>query len=560
MKRAAIYARYSSDLQNDRSIEDQIVLCRAVAIRGSLNVIGAYEDRAASGASVHGRNGLHQMMADARAKKIDVVLVESLDRLSRDQEDLPAIYKRLTFLGIDIVAAHDGKADQMQVGIRSIVGAMYLTDLAHKTRRGLSAVIRDGRHAGGRAYGYVPVLGKPGELEIVPEEAAIITRIFEEYASGERPRTICRRLNRDGIKPPRGRAWIQSVLNGNAKRGYGILLNEIYVGRIVWNRVRMIKDPDTGRRVSRVNPVDEWVRADAPQLRIITQELWDRAHAVKTHRSHEPFHLAREPRELLSGLLRCPACGGGMSIIDRKRRVRVMCTRHREAHSCANVTGYYLDVIEAAVLSTLQTHLRDRKAVRYYVDVYNAERRDIVTRLKAERARIEMRLGAIEREYTRTRDGFIKGFLTEEEAGEVLPSLRVERARLQAELAAADEPPKVVALHAGVIDSYLAAIDHLQDAIRAGAKEGSGASRDTLRGLLHSVVVHKASHDGKVDVEVIGRLANLIGNNVIAGRLERLSGAPLHNAAPGVPPAWGTLVAGAQHSGTSLPMFRLRSA
>lgn len=184
MPAAAIYARFSSDLQRDRSIEDQVELCRAYAARNGYTIAAAYEDRARTGASVLGRDGLMRLLDAARDGAFTAVIVEALDRLSRDQEDLAGLYKRLSFLGVEIIAVHDGKADQVQVGIRGLVGALYLQDLAHKVRRGMAGVIRDGRHAGGRAYGYRPVAGKPGQIEIVGDEAEVIKRIFTQYAAG----------------------------------------------------------------------------------------------------------------------------------------------------------------------------------------------------------------------------------------------------------------------------------------------------------------------------------------------------------------------------------------
>ena len=167
MTRAVIYARFSTELQNEKSTEDQIALCRAHAARQNLNVVGIYEDKARSGASILGREGLMRLMDAARERVFDVVLVEALDRLSRDMEDLAGIHKRLSFLGIEIQAVHDGTADAILVGIRGLVGQMQREDGAKKVRRGMAGVIRDGRHAGGRAYGYRPVSGRPGELEII---------------------------------------------------------------------------------------------------------------------------------------------------------------------------------------------------------------------------------------------------------------------------------------------------------------------------------------------------------------------------------------------------------
>ena len=132
MMRAAIYARFSTELQRDRSINDQMALCRAHAERAGLCTVATYHDSARSGASVFGRDGLEQMMEHAREKRFDVLIVEALDRLSRDMEDLAGIHKRLTFLGIEIRAVHDGTADTVLVGIRGLVGQMQREDGAKR--------------------------------------------------------------------------------------------------------------------------------------------------------------------------------------------------------------------------------------------------------------------------------------------------------------------------------------------------------------------------------------------------------------------------------------------
>lgn len=92
MTSAAIYARYSTELQSDRSIEDQVDLCaRFIQQRGWTRAV-VFSDRAKSGASTVGRDGLTSMMSAARAGEFDVVVVEALDRISRDQEDLAGFF------------------------------------------------------------------------------------------------------------------------------------------------------------------------------------------------------------------------------------------------------------------------------------------------------------------------------------------------------------------------------------------------------------------------------------------------------------------------------------
>ena len=312
MKRTALYARFSSELQQERSIDDQFEVCRHYAAKNDLEVVATYADRARSGSSVYGRDGLIDLLAAARENKFQVVVTEALDRLSRDQEDLAGIWKRLNFLGIELRAVHEGTADSIQIGLRGLMGSMFLTDLAHKVRRGLQGVIRDGRSAGGYAFGYRPILGCPGELEIVEGEAVVVRRIFRDYVSGKSPRQIAHTLNKEGIRPPKGKHWIASTINGNKKRHYGLILNELYVGRLVWNRVKMVKDPDTGKRIPRPNPPEDWHRADALHLAIVEKELFDAAQERKSSRSFEAPERQRKAKFLLSGLLKCGCCGGGL--------------------------------------------------------------------------------------------------------------------------------------------------------------------------------------------------------------------------------------------------------
>ena len=194
-----------------------------------------------------GREGLLQMLDQAREKSFDVVIVEALDRLSRDMEDLAGIHKRLSFLGIEIRAVHEGVVNTVLVGLRGLVGQLYREDNAHKVRRGQAGRVKQGLAGGGLTYGYAPVTGRSGERVVIEAEAQVIRRIFQEYVDGRTPREIAHDLNKERISPPRGQAWNASTINGNLERGAGILQNELYVGRLVWNKVRMVKDPELGK-------------------------------------------------------------------------------------------------------------------------------------------------------------------------------------------------------------------------------------------------------------------------------------------------------------------------
>lgn len=535
-RRAAIYARFSSDLQRDRSIEDQIEVCRGYADRQGMEVVEVYVDRAKSGASMHGRDGIQRLVADGRQRVFDVLLTETLSRLGRDEGDRAEIRKHMTFAGVKIMTPGDGEVNRLTDGIKALVDAQYLEDLKVMIRRGMAGVTRDGRHAGGRAYGYRPVLGKPGELDIVEEEAAIVRRIFAEYAAGVRSRDIVQRLNAERIPAPRGAYWSESALQGNKARGHGILVNPLYGGQIIWNRTRFLKDPDTGKRVSRVNPVTEWQSADAPHLAIVDA---DTVAAVK-HRNGEignaPTWKARAPKRVLSGLLKCSCCGAGMSLKDRRNgRIRIHCTASKQG-ACTNSTPVYLDLIEDMVLSGLKAKLRDKQAIGLYLRTYNDERRRLAADSTNQRAKLDQRLAAVQRELDRVVGALVKGILSEDEAATQLPALRSQKAQIESDIAAAGEQPKVAALHPTADRAYLEAIDQLEATLAKPNDDGrEHPAIAPIRQLIDRVVVSTA--DQALSITVEGKLDALIGGNqypamVLLGGINGSGG-----AIPAIPPS-----------------------
>ena len=240
-----------------------------------------YSDMAISGTTQH-RSGYQQMVDDAAAGKFQVLVAESLDRLSRDQEHIAALFKRMAYRGIPIVTLAEGEISEMHIGLNGTMSALYVKNLAQKTHRGLEGRVRAGKSGGGNSYGYrvVRQLNADGEVitgerEIQPDEADVVRRIFRDYVAGKSPRTIAGELNREGVSGPHGAAWGQSTIQGNRKRGTGILNNELYIGKRVWNRQRYVKDPETGRRQARPNPPEDWIVREVPELRIVDGELWE---------------------------------------------------------------------------------------------------------------------------------------------------------------------------------------------------------------------------------------------------------------------------------------------
>lgn len=509
MIRAAVYARFSSDLQSDRSIEDQIALCREVAKREGMAVVQTFQDRAISGASIVNRRGFQAMMNAARARQFDVILAENVDRISRDQADWHNARRDLDFLGITIHTA-TGRVSRIDGSLRALMGELYLETLAINVRRGLAGVIRDGRHAGGRAYGYRTVPGKPGEMEIDEDAAATVREIFTLYAGGKSPRSIANLLNKRKVPPPRGDHWNASTINGNLSRGHGILLNEIYAGRLVWNRTRWVKDPATGKRVPRINPPEQQHTADVPHLRIVDADLWGKVQALKQQRSHEAPAAAREPRRPLSGLLRCAFCGGGITSAGAKDgRQRLQCSNVRENGTCTNNRLVSRDLVEELVLSGLKEELGNPAAIAEFVKVYNQERTRLAKTEANDATRLERRAGEIERELKRLVAAIAQGV----DVQTIMPtikSLEAERAQIGAQLAALKEQPKVISLHPAVVEQYHKDVAELATLVtkHRDLSEARGLV-DLIRRLVVSVVVHAKNGASTVRVEVQGRLAQL---------------------------------------------------
>ena len=183
-------------------------------------------------------------------------------------------------------------------------------------------------------------------------------RIFAEYAAGISPRRIARGLNAEGITGPRGGPWNASTINGSRQRRNGILNNELYRGQITYNRQRFVKDPETGKRIARPNPESQWIKTEVAHLRIIDDRLWETAQILKSRYSSQRGNKRQTRKRLLSGLVKCGACGGSMTIVNRER---YSCSAKRERGTCDSPAGIGAVELEERVLSGLKDLLLGKR-------------------------------------------------------------------------------------------------------------------------------------------------------------------------------------------------------
>ena len=516
--KVAIYARYSSDNQRDASITDQLRICRLHAEKQGWQVVEEYTDHAISGASLL-RPGVQALISDATRGRFQLVLAEAMDRLSRDQEDIAGLFKRMAYSDVKIVTLSEGEVTHLHIGLKGTMNALFLKDLADKTRRGQRGRVELGKSGGGNAYGYNVVKkldgnGEPvrGDRTISEIQADVIRRIFRDYASGKSAKRIAFELNKDSIAAPGGGDWGFSTINGNAKRGNGILNNEMYIGKLVWNRQRFIKDPDTGKRQARLNPESEWITQEVPELRILDDELWqavkERQRAVKQNRSEDgeaesSLHERRRPKYILSGLTKCGCCGGGYSMISADL---VGCSTARNKGTCDNRNNIRRDQLEARVLNALRHHLMDPALFKTFCEEFTREMNRLRMEGRASVDAAQAELKRIERELGKIMDLYLRDAMPIDMVKERSTKLETRKVELAHFLEGVEEPPPV--LHPNMAHHYRVQVDELCAALQEDSEAKRMTAADTLRSLVKNIIL--TPENGELQIDVRGDLAGIL--------------------------------------------------
>jgi hypothetical protein len=454
-----------------------------------------------------------------------------LDRVSRDQADVATLFKHLKFAGLAIVTLAEGEISELHVGLKGTMNALFLKDLAAKTHRGLRGRVEAGKAGGGLCYGYdvvkrLDASGEPvrGERTINPAQAEVVRRVFRDFATGISPRAIARRLNDEGVPGPDGKLWSDSTLRGHAKRGTGFLNNELYIGKLVWNRQRYIKDPTTGKRVSRINPPEAWIISEVPELRVIDDALWQTAkarqqslavehatviaavrasHAARAaERAANPLNATHRPHSLLSGLLVCGCCGGPFAL---RGQDRYGCSNHIMNGSCVNSRTIRRDALEERVLVGLKDRLMApeaaAEAIRAYVE--EANRRNHARRADgvAERKELEKIARAVKELVTQVEDGGGSRALVAR-----LRELEAREDEINARLAQA--PADIPDIHPNVADIYARKVVRLAEVLRRPDERDEAA--DAIRGLIEKITLSPGPKRGQIDATLYGDLAAIL--------------------------------------------------
>ena len=543
---AAVYARYSSDLQSPTSIEDQVRKCRGYADERGWTVLDKhiFVDRALSGTHTGGRGGLQALVELAMSgdRPFQAVLVEDHDRLSRDLGDTMQMFKQFEFHGIELVSVSD-KISSRQSGakihmvFKGLMAEQFIENLREKTHRGLAGQVHRGYSAGGQTYGYStePVFdgnqtdsrGQPKadgyRMAINGGEAAVVIAIFKMRAEGLGPARIAARLNEQGI-PSSGRRAGKGGRTWSAGTIYHMLKNEKYRGVFIWNKRRFVKDPNNGKRVARARPKNEWIIDEREELRIVPEELWIEAQAFRSNRGRKPGQASGRKhagsRHLLSGVLKCGQCDGSMIAQgtykgrDGTRKARFMC-RDRYAKGktvCTNGHGMKQEVIEKIVLDVVRQRLLRPQALEHLVRAAN---RRLDTPDTGRPRRLDALRDKLKAEMTR-QDHLVEFIARGRASDAVADSLAATEdriAQLEHEIEHLGRPPESVSrlrIDQGIAKAWLRNLDLLLATDKLGA-------RRHLQRLIKEVRLHphkdddgRVSHDIEITADPAIVLANLV--------------------------------------------------
>jgi site-specific DNA recombinase len=426
--RAVLYCRKSTVQEHGESVERQAELARAFAKARGWEIIETFVDDALSGADFTNRDGLARMLAAAQRKPrpFDVIVTMDDSRLGRDQFRTGYLLQQITDAGVQVwfyqeqrQAKLDDATGKLMESLRGFGSELEREKGRARTREALKHRAERGDVAGGVCFGYKNVR-TDGRVrrEIIPDQLQVVKRVFEEVAAGRGFSRVAKGLNQDGIpSPARGRGWASGGVRA-------IVLNDLYIGKIIWGRTRWIDRG--GRKVKVRTPESDWIKKTDESIRIVSADLWQRAHASLDKRRADYKRTlkgrivgrpkagdeARDGKFLLTSLLECAVCHGSMCATTRTGRrqpqpVRYyVCGTHgaRGNAICANAMSVHMFNLHAAVVDELKVKIFTADVVAEVVEETIKEWQKLKTSRTTERPSVEADIRKLEVELAKYAD------------------------------------------------------------------------------------------------------------------------------------------------------------
>ena len=380
-KKVAIYCRVSTTEQAEEgySIDEQNIKIREYCEREGHEIYNLYEDRGISGKNITNRPGIKQLLQDATENKFDLVIVWKLNRISRKLLDILNIVELLNkhniaFRSLTENFETETPSGKLQLNIMGAIGEFERETIAENVKMGLLARAKEGRWNGGVVLGYDLVeLNNEGKkrkntvLKINEKEANTVRRIFELYSQGHGYKAVVNRINKEGHKTKRNGEFAVSTVKE-------ILQNPVYIGKIRYN----VRQDWSKKRRNNINANP--ILSDGIHEPIIDVETWNKVQVILKERSkkHNKVYDCEFP---LTGILKCPVCGAGMTINRSTAKRKDGTRRINEYYSCGNwknkgtavcnSNSIRVEVADEYVLNKIMELINDESILRKVIDNIN---------------------------------------------------------------------------------------------------------------------------------------------------------------------------------------------
>ena len=502
----AAYARVSTEKESQvESFEKQIEFFNDFVKKNGYELYKLYADEGISGKQIKHRKQFQQMMLDAKAKKFDKVVVKDVSRFARNTVDLLQSVRELKSYGVQVDFLNNGEV--MEGGsefILTILGAMAQQESANMSKRvkfGKDITAQKGR-VPNIVFGYDKIPNERYTLQINEEEAKIVKEIFESYVyKGIGTTKIAWDLNDRGIRTKKTKSkWVQTSI-------VRMLKNPIYTGRVT-NKKSEVTDFITGTRKDL--PEEEWIVVERPEMRIISDELFNRAQEILAQRSNEfKLNSKREKTEyVFSTLIYCKHCGYSFRRIKRKYKadgpeyIRWVCSGRNSmgVNHCPNTTVIDEEELLSAIKIYLNSIISNKKNFMKAVE----KEFEKITKLRENNERNEESLIAEIERATIKKQKYMEMFQNEiiniKELKEYTNPLNEDIARLERELKLITSEIKEKDVLEKELSKTISTVDDI-------------LNNKTITNAMLKTIIDVIEVDSDSNVEVRLKLLNEIGTN-----------------------------------------------
>jgi site-specific DNA recombinase len=403
--RVATYTRISTDEERQPfSLEAQTTRLGAyITSQGDWEKVREFTDQR-SGATLD-RSGLQRCLAEAKARRFDLLLVYRVDRLSRSVRGLAQILEDLDAVGVAFRSATEPfdtttPAGRMMVQMLGVFAEFERSTIVDRVIAGMERKAARGAWTSGTyPYGY-RANKETGVLHLVEEEAPLVPIIFKQYAAGRLgTRALASWLNERGYRTRTGRLWSHIAV-------VTVLRNRAYVGEIFFR--------------------DQWHQA--PHQPLVSVELFEAVQAVMTERCENYSKRASNPSEyLFTGLMRCAHCGKryiGTAATGRSARYRYYTcfSRQRYGPERCDADRIPADPIESALRDQLRRTFQNTSLLEESIEAWRADH-------NADTPLVEDQLGQVEADIAKSEEA-VEGYLLAFEARTMPEPLCGERLQI----------------------------------------------------------------------------------------------------------------------------------